>query len=404
MKQFFLVFLLVNGFSVLGQIANENTNSNGVTNTAVPVPQEAEKMDTLLQEKESSAPVIYRTESKKAKVSTVSRAASVDVMKEESISTSDKAAENFSYSKTKSASNRTQRSPSKEYQDLMDASVKELEKTAPESFEYHFYKYQSGNYNTDLSVHLNKAEELKPNNSDVHIQKVAYSIIVQDTASAKVYLDKMEKSDRLSDEVIMYTEDLLQSVPEKGALITHGLDDTYGVYYNQINNDVRNDVTVVSLDFMQSPQLREQLKNKGFNVPQSEVVDVAYMNELCETNKDKSWSISMTVPKEYLSSMKDKLFVEGLTFKYSEDLNYNNFYRNDYLWSEVLTMKLADQAKSEKGKQLSSNYLPMLLQLSKFYQSSNETDKRSEVDKDSEKISVQCNKYEQVKKIKSSYR
>jgi hypothetical protein len=66
-------------------------------------------------------------------------------------------------------------------------------------------------------------------------------------------------------------------------------------------------------------------------------------------------------------------------------------------------MKLAEQAKTDKGKQLTSNYLPMLLQLSKFYGEANEKEKKKKVDDESEKVSVQCNKYEQVKKIKSSY-
>lgn len=404
MKQVAIAFFLLNYLTFYGQVANGNTITNSTNNTAEPVPSlQEQELDTIAVDQESLAPKNYRQESKKAKVSSVSKAESASYDREESTIVSTRAAENFAVTKSQASNSRTQRSPSKEYQNLMESSVKELERTAPESFEYHFYKYQSGNYNTELGEHLNKAEELRPNNSDVQVQKVAYSIILSDTTSAKMYLEKLEKSDRLTDEVIMYTEDLLLSVPEKGALITHGLDDTYGAYYNQINNDVRNDVMVVSLDMMQSPQMREKLKQKGFNVPESPLVDVNYMKTLCETNKDKNLSISMTVPKEYLTEIKRNLYVEGLTFKYSDIMNYNNFFRNDYLWSEVLTLKLAEQAKTDKGKQLTSNYLPMLLQLSKFYGEANEKDKKKKVDDESEKVSVQCNKYEQVKKIKSSY-
>jgi hypothetical protein len=110
----------------------------------------------------------------------------------------------------------------------------------------------------------------------------------------------------------------------------------------------------------------------------------------------------MTIPKEYLLPIKDKIYVVGLIFEYHED-NYNNFYKNDYLWNEEFEKTVIDQATNQKAKDLSANYLPMLLQLQKVYEERGDEDKRIEVDEISNKISVQCKKYKQVQQLKSSY-
>ena len=57
----------------------------------------------------------------------------------------------------------------------------------------------------------------------------------------------------------------------------------------------------------------------------------------------------------------------------------------------------------EKGKQLSANYLPMLLYLRKVYNVTGEKEKMKEVDEISDQIGVQCRKYEQVQKVKANY-
>ena len=111
----------------------------------------------------------------------------------------------------------------------------------------------------------------------------------------------------------------------------------------------------------------------------------------------------MTVPKEYLTGIQQNLFVVGLGFEYHTDLTFNNFYKNDYLWNEVLTKKLIDNSINEKAKSLSSNYLPMLLHLRKVYAETGEKQKVIEIDKTLDKVAVQCKKYNQVQKLKSSY-
>lgn len=308
----------------------------------------------------------------------------------------------FKVSKKKSSNQRYQRSPSFEQQQSMDDAVGYFAKNAPESFEYHYFKYTAGNYDLSLVEHLESAERLRPDNADVHVQKAAYHMIKNESIKALPYFSKLLNSGRLEKAVVTYAEDILLSAPENGTLITHGFDDSYGAWYVQQKKQKRKDVTLVSLDFMQSEEYRNTLKNKGYKIPSSKVIDVDFFVDFCSMNADKGVSVSMTTPKEYLIPVKSKLFVVGLVFEYHNE-DYNNFYKNDYLWNEELNKGVVNNAGSEKAKQLSSNYLPMLLQLRKVYEQRGEMDKMKEVDEASDKVGVQCKKYDKVQKLKRAY-
>jgi hypothetical protein len=417
MKLLLFIALIVSaGFSV-AQVNNQNENSAPATNNnlfnnssnsntiqlAVPssIEDEYEKDSIQVEELkiQSSSKKYKSLESKQEK-------ALLDKDVEQSISQSQKVSQSalsFTLSKQQSSIQRTQRTPSAAQQTQMNQVVNDLGQNAPESFEFHYFKYVAGNYNVALIDDLKKAESLRPQNSDVQIQLAAYNIIVNDPKNAQVYLEKLIKSTRLSQEVIDYAEDLLKSAPDKGTLITHGFDDTYACYYLQNVKKIRSDVGLISLDFLQSEKYRTDLKTAGYLLPEKVLVDVAYLQEFCLKNESKSIAISMTTPKEYLVPIQQNLFAVALVFEYHKELTYNNFYRNDYLWNEELTKTLIKQATTDKAKQLSANYLPMLLFLHKTYTELNEAEKVKEVDEAMDKVAVQCKKYDQVKKLKGSY-
>ena len=308
----------------------------------------------------------------------------------------------FSASKGRASEQRLQRSPTLMQQMEMDQAVGTLEASAPNSFEYHYFKYVSGNYDVSLVSNLKAAEALRPNNADVHVQLAAYNIIKRNSDSAKVYVSQLIASGRLESNVLHYGEDILASVPNNWVLITHGFDDTYSVWKKQNIDGQRTDVKLISLDFLQSEYYRNKLKSDGFKLPQSQVVNVQYLNRFCELNSGKGLSISMTTPKEYFEPLKSKLYVTGLVFEYHEK-EFNNFERNDDLWNKGLSKHLIDNATDEKSQQLSSNYLPMLLQLRKVYKQKEEIEKFKEVDAAVDKVGLQCKKYDQVQRLKKSY-
>ncbi|MDB4075134.1 hypothetical protein N8Z27_00755 [Crocinitomicaceae bacterium] len=308
----------------------------------------------------------------------------------------------FSSTKQKASFQRSQRSPSMEQQVQMDEAVGYFEVNSPNSFEFHYFKYVSGNYDISLIENLKTAETFRPNNADVQVQMAAYNMIKPDNDSAIAYIEKLKMAGKLTENTLCYAEDILLSVPENGVLITHGFDDYFGTWYNQIKTNMRKDVTIVSLDFLQSAHYRELLKEDGFKLPESTVIDVEFLESFCELNSSKSISISLTTPKEYFKPLQNNLFITGLVFEYHKG-EFDNFHRNDKLWNSTLKKHLVVNATDEKSKQLSSNYLPMLLQLRKVYVKMDAKEKLKEVDDASDKVSVQCRKYEQVQKLKNLY-
>ena len=309
---------------------------------------------------------------------------------------------NFSYYKSQSQSQTQQRSPTEFQQSQMNNAVSYFETNAPESFEYHYYKYLSGNYNTDLYAHLQAAEKLKPNNADVQVQMTAYHMIYNSKSEALKYLDKLVENKRLLQSVIVYGEDVLRSVPTNGILITHGFDDTYGVWYAQMKNGVREDVTIISLDLLQSSKYVEMLKAKGLLFPNTDIIDVAFLNQFCNMNVAKNLNIALTTPKEYFKPILSNVYLSGLVFEYKTS-TYDNFWRNEKLWNDELKKKLVDNSIDEKGRGLSSNYLPMLFQMRKVYHQMGKTEKVKEMDAAIDKIGAQTNKYQQVQNMKSAY-
>ena len=308
----------------------------------------------------------------------------------------------FESSRKQASYQRSQRSPSYNQQVEMDKAVDYFQQNSPNSFEYHYFSYTAGNYNVSLYNHLVEAERLRPNNSDVHVQLAAYHMIKEEKKQAIAYCDQLIASNRLTNDVLKYAEDILVSTPKNGTLITHGFDDSYGVWYVQNVKNIRTDVRLVSLDFLQSKEYRNRLASKGYSLPKSTSIDVNYFKEFCQLNSGKGIAVSMTTPKEYFKPVLNEMYTTGLVFEYHSS-EFKNFNRNVELWEKLLKKYLVENAADEKAKQLSANYLPMLLQMRKVYHQQGDIKKVLELDVAIDKIGVQCKKYDRVQDLKKAY-
>ena len=80
----------------------------------------------------------------------------------------------------------------------------------------------------------------------------------------------------------------------------------------------------------------------------------------------------MTLPREYLSPIKEFLFPIGLVFEYRQNNKLSKgdlVLRNEKLWNQTLEKRNMNQFQSTESNNLSSNYLPMLLFLKAEYAS-----------------------------------
>lgn len=411
MQQFLTLLFALISISSIGQIETNNTNSGGknleviekeeAMDSVVIIENEAVKADKSVVKKSKITTKQAKPESQyqQTEEDAVVAPAQGAAIQEQQVQS---ASYNFSYSKAQSTSQRSQRSPTEDQQQQMNDAVEYFEENSPNTFECNYFKYVAGNYNTELVGYLEKAEEFRPGNTDVQVQMAGYHIISGNEIEGIEYVDKLIESERLSNSVLAYSKDLLISAPNDGVLITHGFDDSYGTWYVQNKDSVRTDVRLVSLDFMQSPQYRQELTNEGYIVPPSDEVNVQFLADFCESNADQRIAISLTTPKEYFEPIKENLYVVGLTFEY-QDGEIDNFSKNQELWNLSMEKHLVTNATDEKSKQLSANYLPMLLQLRKVYYANDNVKKFMELDGIIDRISAQSNKYEQVQKLKKAY-
>ena len=307
---------------------------------------------------------------------------------------------NTSFLKNKklAATQITSRTPTLEQQAEMNTAIDYYKLNAPESFEYHYFTYIAGNYNLDLIMHLEKAKELKPTNSDVIVQMAAYHTIISDTSASTKELSQLVQMGKIEADVLTYDNALLNSVSTNGVLLTHGFDDAYGSFYLQQNNNVRNDVKIVSLDLMQSKVYRDSLKKDGFQIPNSQVVDVQFFQDFCAQNQSKNLNLSLTFPKPYLQPKINQLEVQGLVYVF-KDPSKNMASENQKIWKTLSLSKSFENVNTEKGKQLTANYLPMLFYLRDLYEKQNKKNEIPPIDKAIEKIGIQTNKLKQIQTI-----
>ena len=403
-----IIFLLFNGL-VFSQVSGSAADKKDSENKSAEA--EDSEQDTIIIESRKESAVRSEKSVKgrelKPKQKALNRAYESENELEETNSEAQStefknAAISFEYSKERSEIQRTQRSPSARQQAEMDDAVGFFEENSPNSFEFNYFKYSAGNHNLDLYPNLNEAERLRPNNSDVQIQLTAYHIIAGNKEEATNYMNKLVASNRLEANVLKYSGDILRSVPLNGTLITHGFDDTYGVWYMQQVKGVRRDVKLVSLDFLQSPQYRTLLSKSGYVLPELQTINTEYLSAFCGLNRKMKLAISLTTPKEYFKSIMENVYVTGLVFEY-HSMAYDNFQRNVGLWDDELKKELVGGVNDEKAKQLSANYLPMLLQMRKVYKQEGDLKKVSELDKFIDRVAVQCKKYDQVQHLKRMY-
>lgn len=307
----------------------------------------------------------------------------------------------FSKAKLSSSTQRTQRTPTIEQQTKMNQEVEEVQQIAPNSMEYNLLYYSSGNYDIKRESELKKAESLAPEDSDVLKLSAANAIVKGDTLEAEKYLQLLEEKQIIQPETIDYTQDVIVSCTANSTIITHGFNDSYGTYFNQMNLNAAPNTTVVSLDFLQSNSYRTVLTNKGYHLPERKTVDVSYLKSFCELNQDKNISLSMTIPKEYFESIKNNIYVSGLVFEYKpEGNNTVSFEQLDDLWYNKLNKRVVNNYISPLSNSYSLNYLPMLIYLQDHHKNDKNKTKYNQLTSDIDRIKKKSG-YKSLPKKKS---
>lgn len=274
------------------------------------------------------------------------------------------------HNKANSLSN--QKNPTVNYQNQMNDFVNRKKKEDTDGFEYNLSAFMSGNYDISKKEQLERARSLHPENQQVLIQSVGLNYIIKNKQILTSDLKLLKKQEMWSEDESNYARDVLISVIQHGNLITHGIKDTYPILYLQYVENFRKDVNVIPMQLLQSEAYRNHLSEIGFRIPDSKMIDTKFIRDFSSMNLSPNdmLYLSLTIPRDYFSEMEQKLYPIGLTFNYT-NTGFSNSKVNLSLWEKELKKSIIQQAKDKNGKQLSANYLPMLINLYKYHESNN---------------------------------
>lgn len=389
---------------------NSNSNSapvlyeiNTISNSNSAIPTIQDTIQVELDDNDSFKESSKKEESKKVKTkqqkatSVALKDKSILEKNEASASTMEVLNQNFSsvYDEIRMQGN--QRNPTAEQQEELNKTLQTIETIDSNSFDYHIMKVKAGNYEVNNFYHLAKANQLNALNIEVQRQLLAYYTITADTTSMKLTLDNQFKNKQIPTEHIDYGSDVINSLPLNSTVITHSFDDSYSVLFHQLSNQERQDVTVINLDFCQSKNYRDLLVKKGYQIAYDGKIDTKFLADFVVQNPSKNINLAMTLPKDYFLNQTEALAICGLVFTPGNEMSLEDF--NQSLWETRLSKKVLF-TETELGKRLSKNYLPLLLDLSQYYQEKNQLDKKREIDDWITKIGKKTNVSDQLKKLK----
>lgn len=295
------------------------------------------------------------------------------------------------------------RTPSLDQQKGMQQVIDYYKQNFPNSFEYHYFSFAVSGYDLKKENHLIEARKLKPKNSDVLMYSAQIEWIKQNKTSFVVYVDQLRTQGKLIQDVLVYDSLLLKQIPKNSVLITHGFDDGIGSFYLQ-SKGFRNDITVLSLDLMQSPQHRETLQKQGFVIPkQSNLINDLFLEEFMKLNSTRKIYVSMTFPKPYLVPLEKQLSIDGLAFSYNT-FDHSVEVKNVNFVLDPGFKKTVNQTISFQGKNLLSNFLPVCWTAREFCRKSGDLSKMNEIDLILDQIALKTNKLEVVQSWRNTVR
>ncbi len=294
--------------------------------------------------------------------------------------------------------NNTRKSPTSDQLKKMNKIIQQYKEINDHSFEYNYYSYLIGNYDVEKFHFLKNAEKIKPQNTDVQIQLAAYYLIKDIPDSSAYYLQKLVDVQRIDSVALEYGKDLLSSVSENGVLLTHGFDDSYACAYLQKVHNFRNDVVLLPFEFFQSTYFSNHLSQNIVENNLNQIIDNEYFKIFVLNNKNNNLHLSLSFPKEYILKISEPIYIKGLSFVFNN--NDNQLITENINFYNSISKSIINNAITEKAKQFSVNYLPVLFFLKEYHNSLGNFELVLELDDLINKISIQSNKYNLIEQIK----
>ncbi len=179
--------------------------------------------------------------------------------------------------------------------------------------------------------------------------------------------------------LLNYSYNVLMSVEDGGVLFTQGENTTVPMYILQDVMNVRNDIEIINYELVQNQEyLEKKLNEIGLN-PVALQAGEDFGQMLAAANPQKKCYYALTMPRQNLKQVEDRLYVVGLTSQLSESEidNYSilkkNIEKNFLL--DYLSVDFNGEPKTATGRKYEANYTVPFLMLKQYYDETGDTEK-----------------------------
>ncbi|MEA3444254.1 MAG: hypothetical protein U9R19_05945 [Bacteroidota bacterium] len=301
--------------------------------------------------------------------------------------------------------------------------VDEMEKTIPESFEYNHVKWWNGGNNPELFPYLEKAYAIAPERHEVYDDFITRYEIKRNKKEEERFCKLWYKSGDVSPGILSMNYNVLMSLDENAILFTAGDNDTYPIWILQYAKKIRKDVTVLNTSLIFIDEYADaMLKELGIGTFDKEVSDFvsaeikkskeyqlaynAYQKALIKHIIDNAGKhpvyFAVSARKRLYDEFEDKLYIEGMAFKYSEH-GYDNLAilrRNveKRFLLDYLKIDLSNDFSESVVNHSNFNYIMPFINLYDHYMLTEEKEKASRLKSLAITIAKRANKEDEIEK------
>jgi hypothetical protein len=266
-----------------------------------------------------------------------------------------------------------------EREQLLNSIIDEIGTAIPDSYLYYYLKY----YNGDRQVeYLEKALKINPGCADLYWDFIQYYELNGMKPLMKIYCEKLYSSEAIITTLYDYNFNVLNSTESNSILFTNGDNDNYPAWVLQEAKGIRKDVTILNAHtvYVLRDYLRLKLNQMNLDINIDELPEESnstFLKGLISAIKSKypdiPIHIALTVYEDYYKEIKDKLYLTGLVYTYSET-SFDNVsvikkmleqnFRLDHLNYDWYNEKHVSQKMMHR---YNTNYIPSFLEVAKEY-------------------------------------
>ncbi len=280
----------------------------------------------------------------------------------------------------------------------LDAIFAKLQKSIPNTFEYHYLAYAHSGGSHDLYHHLEKAYTLAPERYETYQGMIAYHEIHRNKAKLKEFCQKLYNSKETSPGLLAWNYNTLMSVEKNAILLTYGDNDTYPIWLLQNAKGVRTDVNAINIHLLMKDKYRAAIF-KELDIPEfpNQQEDFVNMTDFqlaisyyMVKHLNRPVYLGIAMSREIRNQLSNNLYLVGLALKYNET-SFNNIevlknnFENHFL-TDHLEVNFEDDFSASILNQLNMNYIPAFMLLHKWYLENEQFDQAKEIERLSKRI------------------